>query len=243
MQQKSLDGITKRKISHAEPFFIVPLLTPRSPWSLKKVVFPASALRRNFLIPFVLFMVVSFAGGMFTVLESHSTRASSQVLAASTTAVAGPHPTDLDLQGFAQEKISSFIESWEHDVATKRYQERKEKLRAYLASKGSPFAKEDDTLDAFLQSPYTGLMLGIANAESTLGRNCFENNCSGIGGSDLYSYPSHAAWVKSLSNLLERRYKNWTIEQMDGVYVKPGGEHWTSAVYQVQEELRAAGVE
>jgi hypothetical protein len=244
MQPKSIDGIKIKRVERKKPVYITPLLTPVAPVSLPRLLTRRVVLKRNHVaITVAVFMLVSFAGGAVTVLESRSTRADDHVLGVTTVSELGPHPTELDLQNFAKEKISSFIQSWEQDIATQRHIKRREKLRAYLASKGSPFAKEDDTLDAFLLSPYTKLMLGITYAESGF-VNCMHHNCSGIGGSSNFqSYPNHAEWVNALSRLLERRYKNWTIEKMNGVYVQPPNPNWVKAIYQTYRELEKAGVE
>lgn len=122
--------------------------------------------------------------------------------------------------------------------------ERKEKLKAYLADKNSPLINIVDTL---AELKHWKLVLAISNSESSLGRRCYENNCSGIGvepGHPLWrSYKTKADWAKDLDRLLDRRYKNWTLEKMNGVYNQPGSENWLMASKQILEEMQERGIE
>ncbi len=117
---------------------------------------------------------------------------------------------------------------------------RTEKLVQYLKSKGSPFAKVADTI---AQQNHWKLILAIAFAESTLGKNCYYNNCSGIGGANIKTYDSVKSWITDFNGLLERRYKNKTLEQMCGVYVQPCNPNWLLATKEILQELKDKGIE
>lgn len=122
--------------------------------------------------------------------------------------------------------------------------ERKEKLVEYLKSKRSRFAADVDVL---AELPHWKLVLAISFAESTMGRSCPDNNCSGIGvapGHRLWrKYTTIEDWMKDFNSLLDRRYKDWTLEKMCGVYVQPCNPNWLKATRQVFGELAERGIE
>lgn len=122
---------------------------------------------------------------------------------------------------------------------------RKEKLRTYLESKNSPFAKDEATLDAFVASKNMKLMVAISFVESTYGKNCYYYNCSGIGGTPpkLRKYEGYAEWVKDFDELLESRYKGVPPEDFIGLYVQPGSPNWIYGVKQVIREFDEQGIE
>jgi hypothetical protein len=124
-------------------------------------------------------------------------------------------------------------------------QKRRADLRAYFESRKSPFADDDATLDAFLNSSNMKLMIAISFVESTMGKKCYYKNCSGIGGypPNLRKYESYADWVRDFDSLLERRYKGMDPEDMMGVYVQPGSPNWINGVRQILAELKAQGIE
>lgn len=117
---------------------------------------------------------------------------------------------------------------------------RAEKLKTYLASKGSPLALFADTIAGL---KHWRLVLAISNSESSLGRRCADNNCSGIGvmpGHPLWrTYETKADWAKDLDKLIEKRYKNWSLEKMNGVYNQPGSENWVYAARQILDDLQS----
>lgn len=124
-------------------------------------------------------------------------------------------------------------------------QKRREQLREYFVNRKSPFAEDDSTLDAFLNSNNMKLMIAISFVESTMGKRCYYNNCSGIGGypPNLRKYDSYADWVRDFDSLLERRYKGMDPEDMMGVYVQPGSPNWINGVRQILAELEGQGIE
>lgn len=123
--------------------------------------------------------------------------------------------------------------------------ERKTKLKAYLASKNSPFAEDEAALDAFVNSKNMKLMVAISFVESTFGKHCYYFNCSGIGGTPptLRKYNSYAEWIVDFDDLLERRYKDLPPEKFLGLYVQPGSPNWLYGVKQVIAEFEQHGIE
>ncbi len=123
--------------------------------------------------------------------------------------------------------------------------ERKVKLTKYLLSKKSPFGKDEETVQAFLDSKNMKVMIAISFVESTMGKRCYYNNCSGIGGypPNLRKYENHAAWIRDFDSLLERRYKGVPIEKFMGLYVQPGSPNWINGVKQILGELKKQGIE
>lgn len=121
---------------------------------------------------------------------------------------------------------------------------RKEKLKEYLEEKRSPFVEIVNTI---AELKHWKLILAISNSESTLGKRCYNNNCSGIGvepGHPLWrEYENKAEWAKDLDRLIEKRYKDWTLEEMNGVYNQPGSQNWLLASKQVLEEMQERGIE
>lgn len=122
---------------------------------------------------------------------------------------------------------------------------RKEKLRVYLESKKSPFAKDEAALEAFASSRNMRLMVAISFVESTFGKNCYYYNCSGIGGTppNLRKYNSYAEWIHDFDELLENRYKDVPPEKFVGLYVQPGSPNWIYGVKQVIREFEEQGID
>lgn len=122
---------------------------------------------------------------------------------------------------------------------------RKEKLRAYLESKKSPFAKDEKAIEAFASSRNMKLMVAISFVESTFGKNCYYYNCSGIGGTppNLRKYNSYAEWIHDFDELLENRYKDVPPEKFVGLYVQPGSPNWIYGVKQVIREFEEQGID
>ena len=122
--------------------------------------------------------------------------------------------------------------------------DRKFKLKVYLEEKNSPLIEIADTL---AELKHWKLVLAISNSESSLGKRCYKNNYSGIGvmpGHPYWrNYESKAAWAKDLDKLIENRYKDWSLKEMNGVYNKPGSSNWLVASTQILEELRERGIE
>jgi hypothetical protein len=133
----------------------------------------------------------------------------------------------------------------ERDLEAEQLALRKEKLKAYLISKKSPFAEDEDALDAFVSSKNMKLMVAISFVESTFGKHCYYYNCSGIGGTppNLRKYDSYAEWIADFDSLLERRYKDLEPEQFIGLYVQPGSPNWLYGVKQVIREFEEQGIE
>jgi hypothetical protein len=131
------------------------------------------------------------------------------------------------------------------DLQAKQLAERKIKLKKYLESKNSPFAQDDEALDAFVNSKNMKLMVAISFVESTFGKHCYYYNCSGIGGTppNLRKYDSYAEWIVDFDKLLEARYKDLPPEKFIGLYVQPGSPNWLYGVKQVISEFNEQGIE
>jgi hypothetical protein len=115
---------------------------------------------------------------------------------------------------------------------------REHLLARYLQDWNSPLA---EFADIIAQQPHWKLILAISFAESSLGKKCADNNCSGIGvfpGHPLWrTYNTKGDWAVDLNRLLEKRYKNQTLKQMCGVYVQPCNPGWLKATTQILNEL------
>lgn len=113
-------------------------------------------------------------------------------------------------------------------------------VREYLKSKNSPLA---DYTEILLAQDDWKTILAISNAESTLGQHCYYNNCSGIyerfgvGYAGLKKYDSMASWIVDLQQLLDQRYKGWSLKEMNGIYVYPRSSSWYAATSKVYNDL------
>jgi len=108
-------------------------------------------------------------------------------------------------------------------------------VRSYLQSKDSPLANYTEIL---LAQPDWKTIIAISNSESTLGKHCYVNNCSGIfAGSGLKTYETIPDWIVDMQNLLQNHYNGWTLNQMDGVYVYPRSSSWLMASSSVYKDL------
>lgn len=192
-------------------------------------------------------IVLSFASGVMFVLKLSEPIAQSEVydstarkaqLAEDGIKVFSQQVIDVASPVFAQ-FVKENRES-EVDLDAKRLAERKAKLKKYLESKNSPFAKDDAALDAFVASKNMKMMVAISFVESTYGKNCYYYNCSGIGGTppNLRKYNSYAEWIRDFDDLLEKRYKDVPPEKFIGLYVQPGSPNWIYGVNQVIAEFK-----
>lgn len=122
--------------------------------------------------------------------------------------------------------------------------ERKTKIKDFLTEYNSPLSAAADTI---AEQPHWKLILAIAFAESTLGKNCVDNNCSNIGvkpGNPIWhQYKSYDDWVLDFNKLLERRYKDKTLKQMCGVYVQPCNPNWLLATQQILDALETQRIQ
>ena len=118
------------------------------------------------------------------------------------------------------------------------------KLKTYLKEKNSPFA---DYADVLAKQSHWKLLLAISFAESSFGKNCVDFNCSNIGVKPghpyWHKYANYGEWMVDFNKLLDQRYGDWTLEQMNGVYVQPKNSNWLLATKQVLSELQERGIE
>jgi hypothetical protein len=121
---------------------------------------------------------------------------------------------------------------------------RKNQLSQFLKDMHSPLVPTAETI---AEQPHWQLILAISFAESTLGKNCNDFNCSniGVGPTSPYwhKYNSYQDWVIDFNRLLDKKYNNWTLKQMCGVYVKPCNPNWLSATQQILDALKDRGIE
>lgn len=121
-----------------------------------------------------------------------------------------------------------------------RISARAKSLYSYLESKKSPLATIAEDI---ARLKHWRIVLAISNSESSLGKRCHSNNCSGIGvepGHPLWrEYKTKADWARDLDRLIEKRYKDWTLEEMNGVYNQPGSSNWVFAAQQVLTDLQS----
>ena len=116
-------------------------------------------------------------------------------------------------------------------------------LKQYLEDNDSPLGEYAAEM---VQQRQWQRALAISYVESHMGRDCFDNNCSGIG-----VKPGHPSWRKyktkldwfiDLNNLLEKPiYKErfTTFKQMKGVYVQPGSSAWVNGAQKKYDDLIA----
>ena len=131
-------------------------------------------------------------------------------------------------------------ENQNSQISKENEEKKAQLLQDYLESKDSPLA---DYTGIILAQQDWKTILAISNAESTLGKHCYFNNCSGIYGrydigySGLKKYETKADWIVDLQNLLDKRYEGWTLDQMNGTYVYPRSTSWIRATKQIYNDL------
>jgi hypothetical protein len=131
-------------------------------------------------------------------------------------------------------------ENQNSQTETEILQKKQELVKEYLESKKSPLAEYTDVL---LAQEDWKTILALSNAESSLGKRCYHNNCSGIYGrydmgyAGLKKYPTKAEWIVDLQKLLDKRYEGWTLEKMNGIYVVPRSNNWIRATSKVYNDL------
>ena len=243
------------RMSKKHPRFLTPVRPPTAPKSNEIVKTILQGLlrpfvnfannpnlviffRRRLVVATSVLMAISFIGGMIAVVSENKSQA--EVLEAPTQTIPKEAIADADLESFANTSIKLLQGNTKGYAGPDQLIARKAKLRKYLKDKNSPFFEDDQALDSLLSLPHMKLILAISYAESTMGKNCYFNNCSGIGGyvPNLRKYKEFRNWMIDLNDLLERRYKDWTLEQMCGVYVQPCNPNWLKATAQVLQELQ-----
>ncbi|HYV33877.1 MAG TPA: hypothetical protein VE973_03445 [Candidatus Limnocylindria bacterium] len=116
-------------------------------------------------------------------------------------------------------------------------------LKAFLDSNDSPLGEYASEI---VKQPQWQRALAISYVESHMGRDCFNNNCSGMGGAPgtptWRKYSTKLDWFKDLSNLLEKpvyKEKYTTFQKMKGVYVQPGSAAWVNGAQSKYDKLMA----
>lgn len=209
----------------------------------------------------VFILVLTFFAGLYSAWHTDKSFAENQVFEATDPQASGvpkikvyevPQSTVAEVPNdvffnLTLEQLEKYLAETLKTPQTKqaeRLAERKTKLKEYLEYRQSPFVEIVDTI---AELKHWKLVLAVSNSESSLGKRCYNNNCSGIGvepGHALWrDYKSKSDWAKDLDRLLEKRYKDWTLEEMNGVYNKPGSQNWLMASKQILEELQERGIE
>jgi len=234
IQKRNMDSIARPVVRRAR------LVAPKVTWTLvrqqgwkQKFGFPARHTYARFLLPVTLgIAVIAFVSGMGVALET--TKSKADIEPQGQVAAAESPPVQISGEQFFDTPLNLLNNYFESSKDAKVLAERKEELRQYLQEKKSPFLEVSDTI---AEQPHWKLILAISFAESTLGKKCHMFNCSGIGGSDLREYKSFTNWVLDFNRLLDKRYNDWTLDEMCGVYVKPCTHTWLSATQQILDEL------
>jgi hypothetical protein len=139
------------------------------------------------------------------------------------------------LQANAVENLQDAEDAKLQEQQTEIINQKVSLVRNYLESKGSPLANYTEILIA---QPNWKTIIAVSNAESTLGKHCYVNNCSGIfGPNGLKTYETVPDWIVDMQSLLSSRYDGWTLQQMDGTYVYPRSNSWYIATTSVYKDL------
>ncbi len=257
----AVDGVVKRKkpqFQNRQPHFLITHKQKPKLIFWQKLVLP----KRVSVLVAVAGLLVAFGGGVWATLSTDKSQAENQPqVLGDYTGVPSPAPpagttvAGADLQPQADsDKVSNdvlfntpiqYLQTYlanvaEPDIIAKRTSD----LKKYLEDMHSPFV---DAAETIATQPHWKLILAIAFAESTMGKNCADNNCSNIGvkpGHPAWrKYASYNSWVVDFNRLLDKKYKNDTLEQMCGVYVQPCNPNWLLATRQVLESLKERGIE
>ena len=108
-------------------------------------------------------------------------------------------------------------------------------VQQYLEANNSPLAP----YAAYFVAQHDWVkILAISNAESNMGLHCYVNNCWGIGSVyNLKTYKTMPDAIVDVQALIDKRYENMTLDQMDGVYVQPRSQSWLLATTKVYNDL------
>lgn len=194
-------------------------------------------------------ILAAFCGGAWATWSTRQTNATlkQSVGQISATNTGDPVPLDFDQSqlNIVANLLPALIEQNRHDPTPEELRDklRKMSLITYLAEKKSPLAKDEAAVNALLSAKNMKMILGISFVESNMCKKQVAFNCSGIGGSSLRKYDGFAGWVKDFDNLLEKRYKNLTVDQFRGYYVQPGSQNWVDGVKQILAELKTNNLE
>jgi hypothetical protein len=123
-------------------------------------------------------------------------------------------------------------------------QELNRKVTEYLKAKGSPLA---DYVPTLLAQNNWEKILAIANAESSLCKRYpkASANCWGIGGEKLWDLGNNLGeGIVAANSFLNnyprgsKKYRDMTVEEMNGLYKQPYGKHWSDNNNKVLAELK-----
>ncbi len=116
-------------------------------------------------------------------------------------------------------------------------------LKQYLKDNDSPLGEYAAEM---VKLPQWQRALAISYVESHMGKYCFNNNCSGMGGAPgtptWRKYQTKLDWFIDLTELLEKpiyKEKYTTFKKMNGVYVQPGSANWINGATKKYNDLIA----
>lgn len=261
-----MDGLSARRITrppvNAVPLaFVVPPV--RNEFRQRRFSFYENFYTKSQAVVAAAAVIMAFGLGIWTSVATPKSSADDHVFEVSNSKIGNEqsleeiNPVPLASVDSAQSPVSVEISNdvlfntpigllrqyFESPVIANKLAERKAKIKEFLEKRGSPMADQADTI---AEQDHWKFILAIAFAESTLGKRCPDNNCSGIGvapGHPLWrKYPNREAWIIDFNKLLEKRYKDKTLEQMCGVYVQPCNPNWLLATRQILKGLDEAGI-
>lgn len=243
-----------------EPFFVVAK-------NLAKQQGNATVFFRNFYrqkrVPVavaVLGLILAFGSGIWAALDTQSTIAEDQPQVLGVNASQpnqSPAPSGIPITGpqlqsqdgaVANDVLFNtpieLLKNYLQDVSEPDIiNRRKIQIAQFLKDHNSPLVGSAETI---AEQDHWQFILAIAFAESTLGKNCVDNNCSNIGSrpgaASWRSYSNYNRWVVDFNRLLDKKYKDSTLEQMCGVYVQPCNPNWLAATRQILNELQQEGI-
>ncbi|MDR3643358.1 MAG: hypothetical protein P4L74_07090 [Candidatus Doudnabacteria bacterium] len=253
---KNISGNKRARPQANRTVFVVPPLLPSRAAVWQTQLLRSVVRQRVPLVAAVLALFLAFAGGIWFVLDTSRSSADTgqpQVLGASTSQPSAPIVmTNAELPqantvsnsvifNTPIEYLKQYLEDVSQpDVIAKRTGQIKE----FLQQRNSPLASAAATIAS---QPHWNMIMAVAFAESSLGKNCSDNNCSNIGvkpGAPSWRrYASYDAWVVDFNRLLDKRYKDWTLQEMCGVYVKPCNPNWLLATQQIFDALQEEHIE
>lgn len=238
--KKAPVGKVRKKVFHT-PLFPPKYKEEQKPPGRIKRYWAELNYRQKMVVVTAVACLLSFGGGMTAVLKEQQSRA--EGLNSQAIVIEDGVGSAVDFTTFLNTSLQNLDSYNQKPAGPDQLVLRKAKLKEYLKSMDSPFADDEVVIDAFLSIKHMKLVLAISFAESTMGKKCYYSNCSGIGGyvPNLRQYKEFRNWAIDLDDLLERRYKDWTISEMCGVYVQPCNENWPKAVNKVLNQLTALG--
>ncbi len=251
MALQNIDGVNLQKKTSKAKVWPVQGVRVSSVTILPKLEARPAAKSSGWLVAVVVVIVLAaFSGGAWATWTTVQTKATVKQPVGQISAITTLDPVPLNFDQNQLNVVANFlpvlIEENRHIPTPEelRDKQRKEVLQSYLKDKKSPLAKDDAAVTALLETKNLKMILAISFVESNICIHHVSFNCSGIGGSTYFrKYKNFSAWAADFDLLLETRYKNLSVEEFRGRYVKPGSQNWVDGVYQILDELKAKNIE